>query len=167
MPMCDMVSLKTDSRSNWPVAALMESSSILPCSSGISQTLAVGRVTVRTVRCSDDDCATRLRHRPRPALYIKQIVISLVDRDVSQEELVEHRSDLVVVVEGRRPVWALYLAHLGGLRSTVALVPCDCERQQLSGGEDRLAHVRVLPPTAAHLAAAQVTVVHKELFAAP
>lgn len=35
MPMCDIVSLKTDSRSNWPVAALMESSSILPCSSGI------------------------------------------------------------------------------------------------------------------------------------
>ena len=48
MPMCDIVSLKTDSRSNWPVAALMESSSILPCSSGMSQTLAVGRVTAQT-----------------------------------------------------------------------------------------------------------------------
>ena len=28
MPMCDIVSLKTDSRSNWPVAVLMESASI-------------------------------------------------------------------------------------------------------------------------------------------
>ena len=30
IPMRDIVSLKTDSRSNWPVAALMEAASIFP-----------------------------------------------------------------------------------------------------------------------------------------
>ena len=43
MPMCDMVSLKTDSRSNWPVAVLMESASIR--SPGMLSSVGLGRAS--------------------------------------------------------------------------------------------------------------------------
>ena len=64
MPMCDIVSLKTDSRSNWPVAALMESSSILPCSSGILD-VGSGEETRADLRAHwEDGLAAKLYYRP-------------------------------------------------------------------------------------------------------